>query len=120
MLDSKHRIGKFDRRVYLMQKVSVASTSGGPKYSGYEFINKDYHPYVRWVNKMGSEVVQNDQITHIQQATVSMRYREDIDTTNVIVKDNKMYSILSMTESGETRRRFLDLTVEYLQEYEIT
>ena len=117
MLRSKYKISDFDRKITIMQKSSVESVSGGPKYSGYENIDTDAEPWAKWVNKLGTETVQSDQITHIQQAVVTIRYRTDVTTSMVIVHEDKMYSILSLTESGEIRRRFLDLTVEYLQEY---
>jgi SPP1 family predicted phage head-tail adaptor len=117
MLKSKYKISHFDRKVTIMKKTSTSTVSLGPKYNGYENIATDYSPWAKWVNKPGSEVVENDQITHIQQAVVTLRYRTDLTAEMVIVKDDKMYSILSISESGETRRRFLDLTVEYLMDY---
>lgn len=120
MLNSKHSIAKFDRRITLMQPVTVASTSGGPKYNGFEMIDNDPEPYARVRNKLGNEVVQNDQITHVQQTVFTVRYRTDISRDVKIVHENKMYAIHSFTESEETRRRFLDITAEYLQEYVLT
>lgn len=120
MLSSKQDIGRFDRKVTLMQKVSVSSVSGGPKYSGYEPIDNDSEPWARWENRLGNEIVQSDQITHIQNAKVTLRYRTDLTTDMVVVKDNKMYSILSVSEDGETRRRFTVMTVEFLQDYVLT
>lgn len=120
MLRSKYEIGRFDRKITLMQPVSVASTSGGPKYSGYENIATDPTPWAMVRNKLGSEVIQNDQITHVQQTVFTIRYRTDLDLNVRIVHEDKMYKIFSFTESGETRRRFIDITAEYDQEYVIT
>lgn len=121
MLSSnKLTFGKMDRKITLMQPVLVASTSGGPKYSGYEPLSSDPEPYARVVNKTGGEVVQNDQITHIQQSIFTIRYRADLDLSVKIVHEDKMYAILSFAESGETRRKFLDIVGEFLQEYVLT
>jgi SPP1 family predicted phage head-tail adaptor len=116
----KAKVPRLDRKITLMQPVEVASTSGGPKYSGYENLDNDPEPYARIWNKLGNEVIQNDQITHVQQTIFTVRYREDINLNVKIVYNSKMYAILSFTESGETRRRFLDITAEYLKEYVIT
>lgn len=120
MLNSKYEIGRFDRKITLMQPVSVSSTSLGPKFSGYENIASDPTPWAMVKNKPGNEVIENDQITHVQQSVFTVRYRTDITLDTKIVHENKMYAIHSFAESGETRRRFLDITAEYLQEYVIT
>jgi SPP1 family predicted phage head-tail adaptor len=116
----KAKVPRRDRRITLMQPVEVSSTSGGPKFSGYELLDEDPEPYARIMNKPGGEVVQNDQITHVQQTIFTVRYREDINLNVKIVYNSKMYAILSFTESGETRRRFTDITAEFFKEYVIT
>ena len=120
MLKSKYQIGRFDRKITLMQPVSVSSTSGGPKRSGYEQIDNDPEPWAMVKNKLGSEVVENDQITHVQQSIFTIRYRTDISLTTRIVHEDKMYAIHSYAESGETRRRFLDITAELIGDYVLT
>jgi head-tail adaptor len=120
MLKDKQNIGKFDCQVTLLKPVFGPTTSKGQNITGYEEFDSDSMPYVRWVNKLGNNTIEADQILHVQQAIVSMRYREDIKLNCKIVKDSKMYAIHSFAESGETRKRFLDLTVEYEKEYVIT
>jgi SPP1 family predicted phage head-tail adaptor len=120
MLKSKEKIGRFDRRIFFLNPVEVSSTSGGPKYNGYEELDSDSNPYARWQNKTGTEVVEGDQITHIQQAKVTVRYRTDLTLKTKIVSNGKMYAILSFAESGETRQRFLDITAEYEKEFDWT
>ena len=120
MLSSKYEIGRFDRQITLMEPVAVASTSLGPKFSGYEMLANDPTPWAMVKNKLGSEVIQNDEITHIQQSVFTLRYRTDLNLNVKIVHENKMYKIFSFAESGEVRRRFLDITAEYMQEYILT
>lgn len=120
MLKDKQNIGRFDSQVTLLKPVYGASTSKSPKITGYEEVDSDAMPYVRWQNKLGNNTIEADQVLHVQQAIVTMRYRDDIELTTKIVKDSKMYAIHSFAESGETRKRFLDLTVEYEREYVIT
>ncbi len=117
MLTSKNSIGQFDRKIAFMQPSSVNSVSLGPKYDGFELITNDPQPWAKVKNKLGDEVVSNDQITHVQQSVFTVRYRTDINLNVKIVHENKMYSIHSYAESGETRRRFLDITAEYLKDY---
>lgn len=119
MLKAKHSIASLDRRIILLNPVSVASTSKGPKYSGYSLLS-DYKPYARIVNKLGGEVIQNDQITHIQQTIFTVRYREDITLNTKIVYNGKMYAVLSHSESGETRSKYLDIIGEFLQDFEFS
>lgn len=118
MLKSKYNIGQFDCPVILVDPVDEGSTSGGPKFSGFRRLSSDPTPYAMWKNKLGNEVVNSDQITHIQQATVVLRFREDISLLTRIVRKGKLYAILSFAESGETRQRFLDLTVEYVKDFD--
>lgn len=120
MLKGKTPIGKRDRKITLMQPVYGASVSGGPNITGYEPLDNDPEPYARVINKAGTDTVQSDQLTHVQQTIFNIRYRTDIDNTTRVVHENKMYAILSYAEAGEIRRSELDITGEYVQEYVIT
>jgi head-tail adaptor len=120
MLSARREIAKLDRRITLLQEVMGSSISGGPNITGYELLDNDPEPYARVRNKLGGEVVQNDQITHIQQSVFTVRYRTDINLSVKIVHENKMYAIHSYAESGETRRAYLDITAEYVKEYVLT
>jgi SPP1 family predicted phage head-tail adaptor len=120
MLNSREQIGRLDRRIYIIQPVTTTGTSKGPTITGYEFIDSDYQPWARVRNKLGDEIVQNDIITHVQQTVFTIRYRTDITTEMSIVHENKRYKIFSFAESGEVRRRFLDITAEYTEDYTIT
>lgn len=118
MLKAKdNNIGKFDRKITIMQATAAASTSLGPKRSGYENIATDATPWARVRNKLGAEVIQNDQITHIQQTIFTVRYRTDITLQMVIVHNGMLYAIHSFAESGETRKKYLDITAEYVSAY---
>lgn len=120
MLNSKYQIGRFDRKITLLQPIAAVSVSGGPKSSGYEQLDTDPEPWAMVRNKLGGEVIENDKITHVQQTIFTVRYRTDITLDVRIVHESKMYAIHSFAESGETRRRFLDITAEYVKEYVLT
>lgn len=120
MLRSKEKIGRFDSKVYLLKPVFGPTTSKGQNITGYTEVDDDPEPYARWRNKLGNNTIEADQILHVQQAIVTLRYRSDLTLQNKVVKDNRMYGIHSFAESGETRKRFLDLTVEFEKEYVIT
>lgn len=120
MLRGKTPIGRRDRKIHLMQPVYGPTVSKGPNITGYEPVDNDPEPYARVTNKLGGEVVESDQLRHVQTTVFNIRYRTDIDNTIRIVHENKMYSILSYAEAGEIRRNELDITTEYVEEYVIT
>lgn len=117
MLKSKEKIGRFDCQVIILKPVFGSSTSKGQNITGYEEVDDDPNPYARWENKLGNNTIEADQLLHVQQAIVTLRYRDDLSLANRIVKNEKMYAIHSFSEAGETRQRFLKLTVEYVQDY---
>jgi head-tail adaptor len=120
MLSARREVGRLDRRITLLQPVTGSSISGGPNITGYEPLDNDPEPYARVRNKLGSEVVQNDQITHVQQSVFTVRYRTDLNLDVKIVHEDKMYAIHSFAEAGETRRAYTDITAEFLKEYVLT
>lgn len=120
MLSAKRKIGRLDRRITLLQPVTGSTISGGPNITGYELLDNDPEPWAEVRNKLGNEVVQNDQITHVQQSIFTVRYRTDLNLDVRIVHEDKMYAIHSFAESGETRRAYTEITAEYVKEYVLT
>lgn len=119
MLSKKKKSGRIVQ-VTLLKPVYGASTSKGPNITGYEEFDNDSTPYVRWMDKLGNNTIEADQLLHVQQAIVTMHYREDLRMSSRIVKDSKMYAIHSFSETGESMRRDLVATVEYVMDYVIT
>jgi SPP1 family predicted phage head-tail adaptor len=120
MLHNRRSIGSRDRLIQIVQPVRVSGVSKGPTITSYELIADDPEPYAAVRNKLGAEVVQNDEITHVQQTVFNIRYREDITTDMSIIHNGKRYKIYSFAESGEVRMSSLDITGEYVEEFALT
>lgn len=100
MLQSKEHIGKLDRRITFIQKVTVTGDSNEDKLTGWEEI--EYYPDV-WAGKKdmpGRELSLGDRVTYVQPTHFLIRSRDDIDEKMRIVCDTRVYEIISMNELG--------------------
>jgi head-tail adaptor len=113
-------IGKFDRRIIIMQPVITDGVSNEDKVGDYEVIDTDPRPYGRVTYNIGDTVVEGNQVKHIRSVDVEVRHRTDITIKNKIVIDNEMFSVLSAVPLGEIRKRFTKISGEYLKDYVIT
>jgi SPP1 family predicted phage head-tail adaptor len=93
------------------QEPTEARDDGGAQVFGYANVEHDPFVWARWVNAHGQEAVQSDALKFSQRATVTVRYREDIQSTWRILKDGKAWQIVSIDHIRE-RRRWTEMIVE--------
>jgi SPP1 family predicted phage head-tail adaptor len=67
--------------------------------------------WAKWVNAFGSEVWLSQTAGAIKPATVTIRYRDDIDETCNIVKDGVVYEIVSIDDI-QNRHEYLEIKVQ--------
>lgn len=78
------------------------------------FTNKDWEEvgtaWVRWINVHGSEVWAAESVQALKPATVTMRYRKDIDEKCRIVFNGVPYEIVSI-DNIRQQNRLLEMKV---------
>lgn len=67
--------------------------------------------WARWVGVHGSEAWAASSVGAVQAATVLIRYRDDIDTTCVVVLNGNNYEITSIDDIQQ-RHEYLELKVQ--------
>lgn len=125
MLKSKERIGRLDRQVVFIKPIYGDSISNEDKIIGWEVI--DSYPKVSAKKIEGSggtsfgggtTVVQSDRITFVRQTTWIIRYRADLlnqVSPNIrLVYGTQMYDVVNIVESGEERKRYMDVVTQIL------
>jgi SPP1 family predicted phage head-tail adaptor len=65
----------------------------------------------KWVNVHGSEVWAANAVNAMRAATVTIRYRDDIDETCVVVLDGENYEITSMDDIQQ-RHEYIEMKVQ--------
>jgi head-tail adaptor len=113
-------LARRDRQIVIVEPIIEDGDSNEDKVTGYQPISSDPRPYARVENGIGDTVVEQDQVKHVQQTIFTVLYRDDVTIKNRIVHEGKMYTILSVIELGEVRRRFTKISGEYLKDYIIT
>jgi SPP1 family predicted phage head-tail adaptor len=75
-------------------------------------LDTDPYDYARVTNRLGTEVVESDQVVHIRQSIFNIGYRNDITTKMRISHNSKVYDIISIAEQKDTRNSSLDIVGE--------
>src|SRR5690348_11757498 len=114
MLRSKDKIGTLDREITFIQPITEQGDSNERKITGWEKIENYPNVNARKIETGGGTAVINDRITFTQQTTWVIRYRDDLKVTMRLVWDMKMYEILNIAESDESRKRFLNIVTQFL------
>lgn len=94
-----------------LQSPSQTTDAGGAQVQTY--VNVAERPYMlaRWVNAHGQEAVSSDAMKSTQRATVTIRYRADVQTTWRILKDGLVWRIVSI-DQVQNKRRWTEMIVE--------
>jgi SPP1 family predicted phage head-tail adaptor len=93
------------------QQPTVISDAGGAQSSGWTNVSSIPIVWARWTNEHGQEAVQNDSARSAQRATVTIRYRSDVNTNWQVLKDGEAWQILSI-DQVQDRNRYVEMVVE--------
>ncbi len=95
-------VGDMHTQVTLKRRI-MTTDAGGYQTPGYQVIAI---VWTKWVNLFGPEIWSMQSVTATNPATVTVRYRSDIDPTCVIDKGGLIYEILSMDNIQEHNEYF--------------
>jgi SPP1 family predicted phage head-tail adaptor len=94
-----------------LQTRTISTASGGfqsPTYSTLATV------WAKWVNVHGTEVWASQSVEAVAPATVFIRYRNDVDNTCIVLKDSKIYEIISI-DDVRNMHEYLELKVVYVR-----
>lgn len=102
--------GEFRTRVTL-QRRTIITDAGGFQRPGSEDIAMIW---AKWINAHGSEVWTASSLQAEAAATVTMRYRNDVDATCLVKKGSDVFEIVSIDDIQE-RHEYIELKVKRYQ-----
>ena len=100
------------RTSIILQKRTTTSDDGGfmiPAWADIAVV------WSKWANVHGNEVWAAQTAQAVQPATVTIRYRDDVDLTCAVLKGTTRYEIVSMDDIQE-RHEYIEMKVQRMAE----
>lgn len=108
-------IGKLDRRITFIQPIITNGTSNEDKITGWEEIDSIPTVWASLQQSRGTVGTDQDRIIYAQTSTFIIRYRTDLNIRmRVVDEDSKCYAILSIAEMNGSRKRYLNITANLI------
>jgi head-tail adaptor len=114
MLKSNQRVGQLDREITFVEPIISVGTSNEDKITGWTEIGTDPQVSARKLEEGGGTSINSDRVTNTRQTSWVIYYREDLTVQMRIVFETQMYEILNISESDESRKRFLTILSQSL------
>jgi SPP1 family predicted phage head-tail adaptor len=114
MLKSKQTVARLDREITFIEPTIVVGTSNEDKITAWVEIDTDPDVSARKMEEGGNTSVNADRVTNTKQTSWVIRYRDDLNVRMRIVYETKVYEILNISESDETRKRYLTILSQSL------
>lgn len=118
MLQSRQQIGKLDRQITFLQRIISKGESNEDKIEGWEEIESNPTVSASKRDLSGTEVPIADRMTQAQPTKFTIRWRSDLvakDSTQLrLVCEGRVYDIKSIAEDNESRRRFLNVMTDII------
>jgi SPP1 family predicted phage head-tail adaptor len=111
MLYSRVRRGELDREITFIKKNVGINSTNEDADAGWVKVSTDPDVLAKVTQKPGREMMIADRVTFVQTTLFHVDYREDINTENRIVYNNKVYAIMSVVEY-EGRDMYLEIAAE--------
>lgn len=109
MLQSKQKVSQLDREITFIEPTISIGTSNEDKVTGWTELSTDPEVSARKIEEGGGTSVSSDRVTNTRQTSWVIRYREDLTVQMRLVYGTQVYEILNISESDETRKRFLTI-----------
>ena len=93
------------------QQPTLVTDAGGAQSETYANVPTNPTVWAKWVNAHGQESVNANAETFVQRATVTIRYRADVQTTWRLTLANATWKITSI-DQVQHRNRWTELVVE--------
>jgi SPP1 family predicted phage head-tail adaptor len=93
------------------QQPTLVTDAGGAQSETYANVPTNPTVWAKWVNDHGAEAVIANAETSVQRATVTIRYRADIQTTWRLTWANEIWKIVSV-DQVQHRNRWTEIVIE--------
>lgn len=114
MLQVKVNVGEMDKRITFIRKVIQTNDFNEDGEESWTEVASNPTVFARVRQKPGKELMTADRVTYVQHSTFSIRYRSDITVMNRVVYEGRPYNIISIVENGESRKMYLDVLGELI------
>lgn len=115
MLRHKYELGKFDRKIQIIQKVVAINDFNGETDSSWAVYKEPWSMEVVSFANKGNEQILADKTTAVRKMTRVIRYDATVDEEMRVVYEDKVYGIISVREPEGIRRRFIELELEFME-----
>ena len=104
-------IGKLDRRITFIEPTISNGTSNEDKITAWTAIASIPDVWASFSQQRGSVLVDQDRVSYAQTSTFIIRNRSDLNIRMRVVDENsQVYTLLSVAETPGSRKRYLTLT----------
>lgn len=115
-------IGKLDRRVIFIKAVIEQGDSNEDKITGWEEIEDNPEVFAGKRERGGNTFLSSeDRVVWNKQTVWTIRYRNDFESKNIaniqhlrLVWDTMVYQIINISELEDSRRRYMEVTTQLL------
>lgn len=121
MLAHKEKIGTLDREIYFIQAIIEQGDSNEDKVTGWELIENYPLRPARKIENGGNTLVVADSVSWNKQTNWVIRYDEQFESRNIgniqhlrIAYDTQVYQIINISEVGETRKRYMSVITQLM------
>lgn len=115
MLQHKYQVGRFDRKIKILQKDVTINAYNGESEVWEVLKEKWAMEAALGIGGKGNETVLADKTTAVRKTTLVVRYDSTIDEEMRVVLYDQVYGIISAKQPQGIRKRFLELECEFLE-----
>ncbi len=107
MLQPRTQVGKLDRDITIIEKVTVSGEANGKELVSWQEIENYPCVSASKEDMPGKEVFNADRLAYSQLTKFTIRFRDDVTTEMRLVYETKVYAIISIQEEGRKRFNWL-------------
>jgi SPP1 family predicted phage head-tail adaptor len=100
------------RTVVVLESSALVADAGGAQKAVYTPVAT---VWAKWINAHGPETVASGAVQAARRATVTIRYRADIDASWAIRKNGERYQLLAPPDDIHERHEYLEMQVQMMQ-----
>lgn len=116
MLQHKYQVGKFDRKIQIIQQAGVTINEfNGESIPNWEIYKEPWSMEIVGFGSKGNEQILADKNTAVRKMTRVIRYDPTINEEMRVVHEDKVYGIISVREPDGIRRRYTELELEFME-----
>jgi SPP1 family predicted phage head-tail adaptor len=117
MLTTKIPIGHLDRRITIQSPVVTTGDDNQDEINSWTDLDD---VWAKISDRQGTETLDADRVNYEKQTVFTIRYRSDVTVMMRIVFGGFAHQIVSITENGMSRKGFLDIVTEIVDNEVVT